>query len=83
MYRTYLLAISNWKKVPKKGDENISSASLYISWSLLKESPQERGRKPSDEEDNMESSFSIERKSPRKGTKTLQAAKIANAGGLQ
>ena len=38
----------DWKKVPKKGDENISPSmrNLYMSFAQLKKSPQERGRKP-------------------------------------
>ena len=36
---------SHWKKVPKKGDENVTPSCSPTLIGLLKESPQERGRK--------------------------------------
>ena len=63
--------LSNWKKVPKKGDENQYPCELYPKkpW-RLKESPQERGRKQVCQHCFDRDVVAIERKSPRKGTKT-------------
>ena len=72
----FQLSLNNWKKVPKKGDENSTSSTSWRCSAvvLLKESPQERGRKRTAENRIATSKVQIERKSPRKGTKTLQGS---------